>query len=83
MVDGSPSFSVLTFSVAPYEALEREWNGAEEIGFGGVGVPDASPCSVSRTSTGTARKPDRASDRARVRASPGGVVHHRPEARQT
>jgi len=38
--DGWPAFSVLTFGCAPYEALEREWKWAEEIGFGGVWVPD-------------------------------------------
>jgi alkanesulfonate monooxygenase SsuD/methylene tetrahydromethanopterin reductase-like flavin-dependent oxidoreductase (luciferase family) len=40
VVEGSPAFSVLTFGVAPYEALEREWKWAEEIGFGGIWVPD-------------------------------------------
>jgi alkanesulfonate monooxygenase SsuD/methylene tetrahydromethanopterin reductase-like flavin-dependent oxidoreductase (luciferase family) len=40
VLDQWPAFSVLTFGVAPYEALEREWKWAEEIGFGGVWVPD-------------------------------------------
>jgi alkanesulfonate monooxygenase SsuD/methylene tetrahydromethanopterin reductase-like flavin-dependent oxidoreductase (luciferase family) len=34
-------FSILTFGVAPYEALEREWRWAEEAGFDGVWVPDS------------------------------------------
>lgn len=35
-----PIFSVLTFGVAPYDALEREWKWAEDVGFAGVWVPD-------------------------------------------
>lgn len=40
MSGAASTFSVLTFGVAPYETLEREWRWAEEIGFGGVWVPD-------------------------------------------
>lgn len=36
----APAFSVLTFGVGPYDALEREWKWAEEGGFAGVWVPD-------------------------------------------
>lgn len=35
-----PTFSILTFGVAPYEALEREWRWAEDVGFSGIWVPD-------------------------------------------
>jgi alkanesulfonate monooxygenase SsuD/methylene tetrahydromethanopterin reductase-like flavin-dependent oxidoreductase (luciferase family) len=34
-------FGVLTFGVGPYEAIEREWRWAEEVGFDGAWIPDA------------------------------------------
>lgn len=33
-------FGILTFAVAPYEVLEREWRWAEELGFDSAWIPD-------------------------------------------